>query len=73
MSQVLDVIGEFMPKLEQQTLRQDVCRAEQTLLSIEKEYGKESQQYQSALKRFLRLWFILKMTRTNQEFLHEVN
>ncbi len=62
-----------MPKLEQQLLRNDVCKAERSLLSIGKEYGKDSQQYKSALKRFLRLWFVLKMTRKQQEFLHEVN
>ena len=61
-----------MPKLEQQLLRNDVCKAEQSLLSIGNEYGKDSQQYQSALKRFMRLWFVLKMTRRQQEFLHEV-
>ncbi len=61
-----------MPKLEQQSLRNDVCKAEHNLLSIGNEYGKESQQYQSALKRFLRLWFVLKLTRKQQEFLHEV-
>ncbi len=61
-----------MPKLEQRTLKNDVFQAEKTLASIASEQGKSSPEYRNALKRFTRLWFVLRLTRSKDEFFQEV-
>ena len=60
-----------MTKFELQLLKNDFFKAERALLSTEQEYGKASPQYQEALKRFARLWAVLKMSRSQEEFLRE--
>jgi hypothetical protein len=60
-----------MTKLELQLLKNDLFKAEKELVCIEAEYGKASLQYQEALKRFARLWAVLKMSRPQEEFLRE--
>lgn len=62
-----------MPKLEQRTLKRDLSQAERTLLSIATEQGKTSPEYRNALKRFARLWAVLRMTRGKEEFFREVS
>jgi hypothetical protein len=62
-----------MQKLEQRVLRNDVQLAEKQLSSIATKHGKTSPEYREALKRFARLWSVLKMTRSQEEFLTELN
>jgi DNA-binding transcriptional ArsR family regulator len=61
-----------MPKLEQRTIQRDLTRAEKVLLKIAEQQGKDSQQYRIALQHFGRLWAILKMTRSRNEFFAEI-
>ena len=62
-----------MPKLEQRKLKADLNRAEKALNTIASEIGKDNLEYQQALLRFTRLWFVLRLTRSNDEFLQEVS
>lgn len=62
-----------MPKLEQRVLTYDVQQAEKHLARIAKTHEKTSAEYQNALKRFIRLWSVLRMTRSQDEFFHEVS
>ena len=62
-----------MSKLEQRTLRNDVYQAEKNLISIASKQGKTSPEYRQALRQFVRLWSILKMTRSQDEFFQEVS
>lgn len=62
-----------MPKLEQRTLKNDVYQAEKDLRSIASEQGRSTPAYQNALRRFARLWSVLKMTRSHSEFFREVS
>lgn len=61
-----------MSKLQQRALRNDVCEAEKTLDNIACEQGKASPEYRHALKRFVRLWSVLRMTRRKDEFFQDV-
>lgn len=61
-----------MSKLEQRILKNDIHQAEKNLISVAYERGKASPEYKSALQRFVRLWAILKMTRSKDEFFGEV-
>jgi DNA-nicking Smr family endonuclease len=62
-----------MPKLEQRVLKHDVIQAEKQLTKLAITHGKTSPEYQNALKRFIRLWSVLRMTRSQDEFFHEVS
>jgi hypothetical protein len=62
-----------MPKIEQRVLRNDVYQAEKNLSKTAATYGKTSPEYQDALKRFARLWSVLRMTRSHEEFFNEVS
>jgi hypothetical protein len=61
-----------MRKIEQRVLRHDVQMAEKSVAQTAVAYGKNSKEYQEALKRFARLWSVLKMTRSHDEFITEV-
>jgi hypothetical protein len=61
-----------MPKLEQRTIQRDLSQAERSLRNIAALEGKESPQYRSALQHFARLWALLKMTRSRNEFFAEI-
>ncbi len=62
-----------MPKLEQRKIQRDLSQAERSLMIIAKQQGKESPQYRSALQHFARLWALLKMTRSQNEFFAEIS
>ena len=61
-----------MSKLNQNVISEELVNASQTLLDIQDSQGKTSVAYQQGLTRVARLWAILKMTRRQAEFLHEV-
>lgn len=61
-----------MSKLQQRSLRNDVCQAEKTLDNIASDQGRTSPEYRDALQRFVRLWSVLRMTRSKDEFFREV-
>ncbi|WP_373532605.1 hypothetical protein [Vampirovibrio sp.] len=61
-----------MPKLEQRTLQRDLSQAESALSDIAIQQGKESPQYRLALRHFGRIWSLLKLTRTQDEFFAEI-
>jgi uncharacterized protein (DUF1786 family) len=61
-----------MQKLEQRVLRNDVQLAEKRLSQVAARHGKSSPEYREALQRFARLWSVLKMTRSQEEFLTEL-
>jgi hypothetical protein len=62
-----------MAKIEQRVLRNDVYQAERHLANTAATHGKTSPEYREALKRFARLWSVLRMTRSHEEFFQEVN
>lgn len=57
---------------EQRVIRNDIFQAERNLVRVEAEFGKSSAEYQNALRRFARLWSILRMTHSQESFLHEI-
>ena len=59
-----------LPLLEE--IRSDVLQAESDVTVVASKYGKNSPQYKDALKRFARVWFVLRMTREKNEFLHDI-
>jgi hypothetical protein len=59
-----------VPNLEE--LRQRVLEAEQLVSRAKSHYGETSQEYKAALKQFAVTWFVLKQTRDETEFLHEI-
>jgi hypothetical protein len=61
-----------MPKPQQRVLRHEVFEAERHLSTIEVEHGKNSPEFIQAQRRFVQLWSMLKMTRSQDEFLSEV-
>ncbi len=62
-----------MSKLEQRRLKADLSQAQKSLNAIAYEFGKDNPDYQQALQRFARLWFVLRLTRSRDEFLKEVS
>ncbi|MEB3286844.1 MAG: hypothetical protein VKJ04_05020 [Vampirovibrionales bacterium] len=60
-----------MPTPDFEVLQEDIAQAEQRLDEVEKIYGRQSAEYQQALTRFSRLWYLFKMTRRPDEFLPE--
>lgn len=62
-----------MPKLEQRRLKADLSQAQKKLTAIAYEFGKDNLEYRQALQRFTRLWFVLRLTRSRDEFLQEVS
>ncbi len=62
-----------MPKLEQRQLKVDLSQAQKNLNIIAYEFGKDNPEYRQALQRFARLWFVLRLTRSRDEFLQEVS
>lgn len=62
-----------MSELKQQTLRQHILQAENTLFALSSQDGKVSLAYGQALRRFIRIWSVMKMTRNPDEFLKEVS
>jgi hypothetical protein len=62
-----------MPKLDQRRLKADLSRAQKNLNAIAYEFGKDNPVYRQALQRFARLWFVLRLTRSKDEFLREVS
>lgn len=61
-----------MAKIQQQVLRLDLLSAAKLLPEVRDQHGRASADYQKALKRVARLWAVLRMTRRNEEFMHEV-
>lgn len=61
-----------MPTPQQRVLRNDILQTEYILTRIEVEFGKSSPQYQEQLKKFSRLWAVLKMTHAREDFLKDV-
>jgi hypothetical protein len=57
---------------EQRVIRNDIFQAERHLVRAEAEFGKSSAEYQDALRRFARLWSILRMTHSKEAFLSEI-
>jgi hypothetical protein len=62
-----------MSKLEQRKIQRDLSQAERSLMIIAVQQGKESPQYCSALQHFARLWELLVMTRSQNEFFAEIS
>lgn len=62
----------MMPMPLADTLSFDVIEAERMVVDMEQLHGKDSSQYEAARKHFLRLWFMLKLTRRQNEFLKEI-
>jgi hypothetical protein len=62
-----------MAKLQQHTLSGDLLMAANELAEIKIQQGSGSMGYRSALKRVARLWSVLRMTRSHDEFLREVS
>jgi hypothetical protein len=61
-----------MAQLEQRTVKHHLFVSERKLGQIAAHYGKDSSQYRDMLKHIGRLWAILRMTRSQSEFLSEV-
>ncbi len=61
-----------MSKLNQNVICGELVNASQTLLELQDSQGKTSVAYQQGLTRVTRLWAILKMTRSQDEFLHDI-
>lgn len=61
-----------MPLPELWEIRDDVLQAEAELTYVAGKYGKGTPQYKDALRKFARVWFVLRMTRSKDEFLKEV-
>ena len=59
-----------MPKVED--LRREVMREERHLSWVSETHGTDSDEYKEALKKFARVWFVLKMMHKHDEFLTEV-
>lgn len=62
-----------MPKPERRQLKADLNQTQKVLDAIATEFGKDNRDYQLALQRFARLWFVLRLTRSQDEFLKEVS
>lgn len=54
-------------------IRNDVLQAENEVTRVLNVAGKDSPAYRDALRRFARVWFVLRMTRSKEEFLKEVS
>lgn len=61
-----------MPIPQVENLAFDVIEAEHKVIDMERVHGLGSAQHDAAKKQFLRLWFMLKMSRRQSEFLKEV-
>ena len=58
-----------MQKLEQRTIRHHLLLAQRRLEQLALTYGKHTPQYRSMLVKIRRLWALLQMTRSRNEFL----
>jgi len=61
-----------MAALKQQTLRTDLASIIKRLPALKTQFGEHSVSYQQALIRVKRLWSILRMTRSQTEFLQDI-
>ena len=61
-----------MAKLQQWVLRNDLLTAAKRLPLISAQYGKNSEDYQGTLMHVARLWAVLRMTRVDAEFFHDM-
>ena len=61
-----------MPLPNIEDLRRDVMREERHLTWVAQTEGKDSPAYKEALKKFARVWFVLKMTHKHDEFLETI-
>ena len=61
-----------MPMPTMDALQEDVLLAQERLSQTERVYGKDSAQYQLALKQFSQMWFVLKMARRKDEFFGDI-
>lgn len=57
---------------EQRVLRHDLLKAQHDLNHAESQFGKQSQEYQTALKQFARLWNVLRLTHSQDAFLKDL-
>jgi hypothetical protein len=62
-----------MAKLQQQLLQSEILTAAQILPELREQHGRTSDDYQASLRRVARLWSLMKMTRSREEFMAEVN
>lgn len=61
-----------MPMPNVDALQEDLVMAQNRVTQTELAYGKNSFEYQAALKHFSQLWFVLKMSRRQEEFCHDL-
>lgn len=54
------------------TVRHDFLKTERRLHEIERAHGKASEEFQMAQKKLLRLWSMMRLMRTQDEFLGEI-
>lgn len=61
-----------MPLPQLEDIRRDVMREERHVTWVADKHGKDSVEYKEALKKFARVWFVLKMTHKHEEFFTEI-
>lgn len=53
-------------------LQYDVLSAEREVSKIERVYGKDTPEYRHALTQLARIWSVLRLNRSREEFVHDL-
>jgi hypothetical protein len=63
---------ETMTPPQMRVLRNSIFQAEKNLALVATRHGKDSREYQAALRKLVQYWAVLKMSHGAEDFLAEV-